>query len=386
MVLLAKKREEAPPKLPELRVVFFGGEKVGKSTLIGNLVYDLGDKKWIKTEEKGNEELVSSFGGSSRWVAAKLRDPISFRRIPPLFQLKLADVQLLVEGCTGQKGFLDNLVNRSHQDNDIHVGVVVIAPGAKFPTDAVDAAAKHQIALAKMVGMKNLIIAVNQMDVQRYSQATFHQMVYELDKFLKEIQYSLDDVQIVPISAAENENITENHGNMHWYMGTKILNQPTLLEAILKCDRSKAANLLEEPKKSSSFEVLALAQEDVSVGYSGKFRVKPDNFRLYLENSVDGVVDDICYKMTNEAGIFYEDDEPKVLKKGQMGVLKISTSEPVEIATSYECPPLSRFHCMTKHAIQISGIAIPDVERKGSIWTPTHFLERHVFFGVKPTA
>ena len=45
---------------------------------------------------------------------------------------------------------------------------------------------------------------------------------------------------------------------MHWYMGTKILNQPTLLEAILKCDRSKAANLLEEPKKSSSFEVLVI--------------------------------------------------------------------------------------------------------------------------------
>ena len=41
------------------------------------------------------------------------------------------------------------------------------------------------------------------MDVQRYSQATFNQMVYELHKYLKEIGYSLDDVQIIPVSGAE---------------------------------------------------------------------------------------------------------------------------------------------------------------------------------------
>jgi len=383
MVLVPKKPREAPPALPELRVAFFGGEGVGKSTIIGHLVYQLGDQKWIKTEEKTHEELVASYGGSSRWVAAKLRDPIGFLRVPPLFQLKTKDCHIFIEGCAGQKGFLDNLTNRGQKDADIHVGVVVLAPGVKFPTDAVDAAAKHQIALAKMVGVKNLIIAVNRMDVQRYSQATFNQMVYELHKYLKEIQYSLDDVKIIPVSAAENENITENKGKMRWYMGTTILNQPTLLEAIQMADRSKSANVLAEPVQGASFEVLAVAHEDVSVGYSGKFRVVPDNGKLYLESKVDGTVEDVCFKITNDRGIAFEDDAPKMLKKGQMGVLKVSTSQPVEAATSYECPPLSRYHCMTSHAIYFSGVILPDVERRGLIWTPTHNLERTVFFGVK---
>ena len=57
MVLGAKKPKEAPPPLPELRVAFFGGEGVGKSTIIGHLVYQLGDKKWIKTEEKSHEDV-----------------------------------------------------------------------------------------------------------------------------------------------------------------------------------------------------------------------------------------------------------------------------------------------------------------------------------------
>jgi len=383
MVLVPKKPREAPAALPEHRVAFFGGEGVGKSTIIGHLVYQLADPKWIKTEEKTHEELVAAHGGSSRWVAAKLRDPIGFIRVPPLFQLKTKKCHILIEGCAGQKGFLDNLTNRAQKDADIHVGVVVLAPGVKFPTDAVDAAAKHQIALAKMVGVKNLIIAVNRMDVQRYSQATFNQMVYELHKYLKEIQFSLDDVKIIPVSAAENENITENKGKMRWYMGTTILNQPTLLEAIEMADRCKAANVLAEPLQGASFEVLALAHEDVSVGYSGKFRVVPDNGKLYLETKVDGTVEDVCFKITNDRGIAFEDDEPKILKKGQMGVLKVSTSQPIEAATSYECPPLSRYHCMTSHAIYISGVILPDVERKGLIWTPTHNLERTVFFGVK---
>jgi translation elongation factor EF-1alpha len=314
-------------------------------------------------------------------VAEKLRNPISFARVPSLFQLKTDKFNILVEGCSGQKGFLDNLVNRK-KANDIHVGVVVLAPGAKFPTDAVDAAAKQQIALAKMVGVKNLVIAVNRMDVQRYSQALFNQMIYELEKYLNEIQYSLKDVQIVPVSAAEGENLTANLGKMRWYMGTRILSQPTLIEAIVYADKNKISKAAEDQTTTtcSKFEVLALAHDDVGVGYSGKFRVLPDNFKLYLENSVDGVVDDVCFKVTNDRGVCFSDEEPKVLKKGQMGILQISTSEPVTILTSYECPPLSRFHCMTSHIIRISGVAIPDVERKGKIWTPTHALERSVFF------
>jgi len=383
MVLVERKPKEAPPPLPELRVAFFGGEGVGKSTIIGNLVYELGDKKWIKTEEKSHEDLVAAYGGCHRWVAAKLREPIGFTRIPPLFQLKTKDYQIFIEGCAGQKGFLDNLIQRSQTDADIHVGVVVLAPGKKFPTEAIDSAARHQIALAKMVGIKNLVIAVNQMDKQRYSQATFHQMTWELEFYLKEIQYSLDDIQIIPVSALEGENITENLGKMRWYSGTIILNQPTLLEAILRADRAKAANVLDEPNTCSSFEVLAVAQEEVPIGYTGRFRVVPDNNKLYLESKVDGTVDDVCFKISNDRGIAFIDEKPKTLKKGQMGVLKISTSEPVAIATSYECPPLSRFHCMTSHIIRILGVALPDVERKGSIWTPTHNLERSVFFGVK---
>lgn len=384
MVLVNKPLPEAPPAVPELHLVFFGAEGVGISSIIGHLVYELADKNRILAEEKAHSDLVASYDGSPRWVAAKLRNPISFSRVPALFRLKnLKDIHIHVEGCAGQKGFFDNLVSRDYKDTDVHVGVIVVAPGVKFPTFAIDDAAKHQIALAKTVGLKNIVIAVNRMDLAHYSRGTFNQMIYELEKYLREIGYSPDDVQIIPVSAAEGENITENKGNMSWYMGTKILHQPTLLEAILQADKGEGADSLPEPKQSSSFEVLAVAHDDVDVGYSGKFRVKPEKFQMYLENSVDGVVEDICYKISNDRGVPFDDDEPKILRKGQMGVLKISTSEPVEITTSDVCPPLSRFHCMTKHVIRISGIAIPDVERKGQIWTPTHYLPRTVFFGVK---
>ena len=58
------------------------------------------------------------------------------------------------------------------------------------------------------------------------------------------------------------------------------------------------------------------------------------SFFALSENKVDGNVDDICFKMTNDRGVVYEDDEPKMLKKGQMGVLKVTTSQPIEAAVS----------------------------------------------------
>jgi len=344
-------------------------------------VYALGDKQVIAKEEKLNAGMVEEFGGKSYWVAAKLREPIGFVRVPPIFQLESPKHRIFIEGKSGQTGFLDNLLNRRKHAKDIHVGLVVVAPGEKFPTTAIDDAAKNQIALAKLTGMRNLVIAVNHMDAQRYSQATFNQMKYELEKYLKEIEYSMDDVKIIPISTNDGENLTENLGKMRWYMGTTILNQPTLIEAIDAADASKVTDLVEDPPKVTSCEVLASAQDDIPLGFSGKFRIVPDNADLHLETYVDATVDDIILKLSMDKGFSVtEDEEPKILRKGQSGILKISLSEPVTATSSYACPRLSRFHCLVSHSIRFSGVVAPEVDRKGLVWRPTHWLERSFFF------
>lgn len=379
MVLLRKTAPPPPPAKHEIHVVVLGGEKAGKSTLISQLVYSLADPIVLQREEKGSQELIAAHGDAKTWVAKKLREPIGFTRVPLVYQLETEKHKVFIEGCTGQKGFVDNVVIRGRRSKDIHVGVVVVAPGVRFPTDAIDSAAKQQIALAKTLGFKNLIIALNRMDLAKYSLATFNQMKYELDLYLKEIGYAADDVTIVPISALENENLVENTGKMKWYMGTTILNQPTLLEAIHNSDRSKVTTEPSDTPYADSFTVLAAAQEDIDIGFSGKFRILPDNAEIIKETKVEAVVEDILVKINNETGATFSDCE-KGLKKGQLGLLKLRLSEPVVATTSYACPPLSKFHCMNNHIIRLAGIVTPDVERKGLIWNPTHFLERSFFF------
>lgn len=76
--------------------------------------------------------------------------------------------------------------------------------------------------IASLLGISHVVAAVNKMDLAGYSAEVFAQLREEFEALAKSL--GIADVQCVPISALEGDNIVERSGNTPWYSG------PTLLE------------------------------------------------------------------------------------------------------------------------------------------------------------
>nr|MCR5606779.1 GTP-binding protein [Treponema sp.] len=75
--------------------------------------------------------------------------------------------------------------------------------------------------ICSLMGIKNFIFAVNKMDLVDYSEERFKEVTKQIQEIIDEIK--LSNVQIIPISATEGDNVTKKSLNMDWYNGPTIL-------------------------------------------------------------------------------------------------------------------------------------------------------------------
>ena len=101
-----------------------------------------------------------------------------------------------------------------------------------------------------MLGVKQIIVAINKIDAVNYSEAEYNKVKSELEKFLKGIGYKVDEVPFVPVSALEGENIIKSSAKMPWFKGHPIL---TTLDH------------LKEPEKPTSLPLRLPVQDVYSI-------------------------------------------------------------------------------------------------------------------------
>lgn len=85
-----------------------------------------------------------------------------------------------------------------------------------------------QSILAFMLGVKNWIVCINNMDNKciNYSQEYFEESKKEQSDYLKKVGYNPSTIPFIPISSWSGENIFKKSPNLSWFKG------PTLLEAL----------------------------------------------------------------------------------------------------------------------------------------------------------
>lgn len=81
---------------------------------------------------------------------------------------------------------------------------------------------KRHSYIANMVGIKNIIVAVNKMDLIDFSQSKFEKIV---QSYKEEVSRFLDfqDVKFLPISALNGDNIVKKSNEMRWYRDLPIM-------------------------------------------------------------------------------------------------------------------------------------------------------------------
>jgi elongation factor 1-alpha len=94
--------------------------------------------------------------------------------------------------------------------------------------DGVNAQTKEHTFLARVLGVKQLIVNVNKMDISgvSWSEDRYNEVVAEVSNLLKMAGFNPADVTFIPCSAFDGDNVFNKSDNTPWYSG------PTLFEAI----------------------------------------------------------------------------------------------------------------------------------------------------------
>jgi len=94
--------------------------------------------------------------------------------------------------------------------------------------EGVQAQTKEHAFLAKVLGIKQVIVAINKMDAVNYEKEKYEETKLAMSTLLKNIGYKVEDIPFVPYSGWQGDNIKVKSGKTPWYNG------PTLLECFDK--------------------------------------------------------------------------------------------------------------------------------------------------------
>ncbi|PVU85436.1 hypothetical protein BB560_004563 [Smittium megazygosporum] len=246
---------------PHLNVVVIGHVDSGKSTTTGHLIYKLGgiDKRTIeKFEKEANELGKGSF--KYAWVLDKLKAERE-RGITidiSLWKFETPKYNVTVIDAPGHRDFIKNMITGTSQAD---CAILIIAGGVgEFEAGiSKDGQTREHALLAFTLGVRQLIVAVNKMDANKYSEERFVEITKEVSNFIKKVGYNPKAVPFVPITGFHGDNMIEASPNMPWYKGWTKETKSGSAKGITLLDAIDAV----EPPVRPSDKPLRLPLQDV---------------------------------------------------------------------------------------------------------------------------
>jgi bifunctional enzyme CysN/CysC len=207
---------------PKLRVVFVGHVDHGKSTLIGRILHDTGSLPEGKIEEiekvcaAEGMEFEFAFLLDALLEEQKQNVTIDTTEIP----FRTARRRYAIIDAPGHKEFLKNMITGASRAD-----AAILVIGAD---EGVREQSRRHAHLLSILGIKNLIVVVNKMDLVDYSETRYREIEKEYGKFLQELGLSAHT--FVPASAKQGENVARASMKMKWYCAASVIEALDLLE------------------------------------------------------------------------------------------------------------------------------------------------------------
>jgi bifunctional enzyme CysN/CysC len=201
-----------------LRFITCGSVDDGKSTLIGRLLYDskmifedqlealAADSKKVGTQGQEIDFALLVDG-----LAAEREQGITIDVAYRFFSTEKR--KFIVADCPGHEQYTRNMVTGA-STADLAVILIDARKGVLVQT-------RRHSYLAKLIGIKNVVLAVNKMDLIDYDQARYDAIVADYTKFAAEI--GLSGFVAMPISGFKGDNITALSPNTAWYTGKPLI-------------------------------------------------------------------------------------------------------------------------------------------------------------------
>ena len=212
-----------------LRFTTAGSVDDGKSTLIGRLLYD--SKQVFEDQLEHVAQASERRGGEGTLDLALLTDGLRAEReqgitIDVAYRyFATLKRRFIIADCPGHRQYTRNMVTGA---STADVAVVLI----DARRGVLEQSKRHAF-LSALLGIPEMVVAINKMDLVDFSQARYDELVAEFEAFAEKLRGGKNPRRIsttyIPMSALEGDNVVERSTRMAWYDGPVLLD---LLEQV----------------------------------------------------------------------------------------------------------------------------------------------------------
>ena len=209
-----------------LRFTTAGAVDDGKSTLIGRLLYD--SKQVFEDQLAHVAQASERRGGEGTFDLALLTDGLRAEReqgitIDVAYRyFATAKRRFIIADCPGHRQYTRNMVTGA---STADVAVVLI----DARRGVLEQSKRHAF-ISALLGIPEMIVAINKMDLVDYSQERYDELVAEFEEFAVKLRGGKNprrtETSYIPMSALNGDNVVDRSALMPWYDG------PVLLESL----------------------------------------------------------------------------------------------------------------------------------------------------------
>ena len=221
-----------------LRFITCGSVDDGKSTLIGRLLYDSKmifedqlDALQSDSKKVGTQGQEIDFALLVDGLAAEREQGITIDVAYRFFNTEKR--KFIVADCPGHEQYTRNMVTGA-STADLAVILIDARKGVLVQT-------RRHSYLCHLIGIRNLVLAVNKMDLVDYSQDVFDKIVADYAEFARSI--GIESFTAMPISGFKGDNITTPSANTPWYTGPTLVDHLETVEVLTEHDADKPLRL-----------------------------------------------------------------------------------------------------------------------------------------------
>ena len=221
-----------------LRFITCGSVDDGKSTLIGRLLYDSkmifeDQLEALQADSKrvGTQGQEIDFALLVDGLAAEREQGITIDVAYRFFATEKR--KFIVADCPGHEQYTRNMFTGA-STADLAVMMIDARKGVLVQT-------RRHSYLCNLIGIKNIVLAVNKMDLIDYDQAKYDAIVADYAAFAAEI--GIKNFVAMPISGFKGDNITTLSENTPWFTGKPLIEHLESVEINNEADQAKPFRL-----------------------------------------------------------------------------------------------------------------------------------------------
>ncbi|WP_299002630.1 GTP-binding protein [uncultured Tenacibaculum sp.] len=202
-----------------VKIATAGSVDDGKSTLIGRILYDtksLTQDKLEAIEEKSKQRGFDylDFSLATDGLVAEREQGITIDVAHIYFSTP--KTSFIIADTPGHIEYTRNMVTGASNSQ-----ASIILVDAR--NGVVEQTYRHFF-INNLLRVKDVIVAVNKMDLVDFSEEKFNEIKGEIEYLSKKSAYKNQNITFIPLSALKGDNVVKSSENTPWYKGETLLN------------------------------------------------------------------------------------------------------------------------------------------------------------------